>query len=188
MDNTKVIEAVKALRLALGDTQHRFANRMKTAIRTIARWETIRPPSGGTLIQLAKVAGTAGRVDLVEVFLAAISEEIGYFVPRFEILPDEHQDFDALVAILRSSGYQKQREEWQRISRPIKERHVNSDARAATLFGLSNEVRRRLSAGESDDEIVHGLPAWQPDMVRTFAANQRELDRLGEHTSRKGKK
>src|SRR6202035_352602 len=62
---------------ALGDTQHAFANRMKTAIRTVARWESIRPPSGVSLAQLEGLAAQQGLEDLASVFRAAIADELG---------------------------------------------------------------------------------------------------------------
>jgi transcriptional regulator with XRE-family HTH domain len=55
-----ISEAVRELRTALGETQQQFAHRMKTAIRTIARWETIQPPQGETLNQMAILARRSG--------------------------------------------------------------------------------------------------------------------------------
>jgi transcriptional regulator with XRE-family HTH domain len=52
-------EAVIALREALGQTQQAFAHKMKTAIVTIARWETSQPPHGQALLRLAEVAKQA---------------------------------------------------------------------------------------------------------------------------------
>lgn len=43
---------------------------MNTAIRTIARWETVRPPRMiDDLIRLSEVAAKYGRRDLVKAFL-----------------------------------------------------------------------------------------------------------------------
>lgn len=42
--------------MALGHTQQEFAQVLKTAISTIARWETKDPPKGDALLQLADVA------------------------------------------------------------------------------------------------------------------------------------
>jgi len=39
-------ETVRKLRTALGESQQAFAYRMKTAIRTVARYETSAPPKG----------------------------------------------------------------------------------------------------------------------------------------------
>ncbi len=51
-----IASAVRKLRTLLGETQQEFANTVKTAIRTIARYETVRPPSGEVLLQLAAIA------------------------------------------------------------------------------------------------------------------------------------
>ena len=56
-----VSEAVRNLRLALGESQQAFAYRMKTAIRTIARYETIRPPKGKALSEFFRVAAEIGK-------------------------------------------------------------------------------------------------------------------------------
>jgi transcriptional regulator with XRE-family HTH domain len=63
-----VSKAVRELRTALGETQQEFAFRVKTAIRTIARWETVQPPRGDTLKGLAYLAEKSGRLDLATVF------------------------------------------------------------------------------------------------------------------------
>jgi transcriptional regulator with XRE-family HTH domain len=49
-------EAVIELRTSLGDTQQQFAERLHTALSTVARYETSRPPAGGMLLRLAVIA------------------------------------------------------------------------------------------------------------------------------------
>ena len=59
------------LRAALGDTQEKFAARLRTALSTVARYETSRPPTGGMLMRLAAIAerNAIGRkVDDAKVF------------------------------------------------------------------------------------------------------------------------
>lgn len=73
--------AVRALRGALGESQQEFAYRMKTAIRTIARYETTRPPKGRVLAHLKEIAIQNRREDLAEVFAKALAEELE--VPSF---------------------------------------------------------------------------------------------------------
>jgi hypothetical protein len=51
-DVVDALAAVRSLRKALGETQQKFAHRMKKAIRTVARWETVRAPTGRELYQL----------------------------------------------------------------------------------------------------------------------------------------
>ena len=72
-----VSEAVRNLRLAVGESQQAFAYRMKTAIRTIARYETIRPPKGKALSEFFRVAVEIGNQDLAKVFRDALTAEMG---------------------------------------------------------------------------------------------------------------
>jgi len=73
---SSVSEAVRNLRLALGESQQAFAYRMKTAIRTIARYETIRPPKGKALSELFSVATEIGNQALATVFRGALTAEM----------------------------------------------------------------------------------------------------------------
>ena len=59
---------VKSLRRELGDTQEQFAKRMGAVVRTIARWESERPPTGDALRRLATVARQAGLSQLANAF------------------------------------------------------------------------------------------------------------------------
>jgi len=52
-------QAVIDLRKALALTQQAFAVKLKSAITTVARWETTHPPHGQTLIRLAEEAQKA---------------------------------------------------------------------------------------------------------------------------------
>ncbi len=72
-----VSEAVRNLRVALGESQQAFAYRMKTAIRTIARYETTRPPKGKALSEFYRVAAEIGDQDLATVFSNALTAEMG---------------------------------------------------------------------------------------------------------------
>ena len=72
-----ISEAVRSLRVALGDSQQAFAYRMKTAIRTIARYETTRPPKGKALSEFYRVALEVGNQDLATVFRNSLTAEMG---------------------------------------------------------------------------------------------------------------
>ena len=71
-----VSEAVRDLRTALGESQQAFAYRMKTAIRTIARYETVRPPKGNALAEFARVAEETGNEKAAKVFREALMSEL----------------------------------------------------------------------------------------------------------------
>src|SRR5258705_11906762 len=73
--------AVRALRKSLGESQQQFAYRMDAAIRTLARYETTRPPKGKTLAHLKRIAMENGREDLAEVFAEGLAKELQ--VPPF---------------------------------------------------------------------------------------------------------
>ena len=70
-------DAVRKLRTALGESQQAFAYRMKTAIRTIARYEASTPPKGKALAELFWVAADTGNAELANVFRGALVGEIG---------------------------------------------------------------------------------------------------------------
>lgn len=70
-------QAVRELRTALGESQQAFAYRMKTAIRTIARYETVRPPKGRALAELQQVATDTGHQKLANIFNDALIAELG---------------------------------------------------------------------------------------------------------------
>jgi transcriptional regulator with XRE-family HTH domain len=72
-----VSDAVRKLRKELGESQQQFAYRMKTAIRTVARYETVRPPKGKVLRQLEAVATESNLPHLAEVFRGALNQELG---------------------------------------------------------------------------------------------------------------
>lgn len=70
-----VAEAVRELRRILGESQEEFAVRMGVTVRTIARWETVRPPKGfDTLTALSHLASKNDRHDLAMTFLHAPNE------------------------------------------------------------------------------------------------------------------
>ena len=70
-------DAVRKLRTALGESQQAFAYRMKTAIRTIARYEASTPPKGKALAELFWVAADTRNAELANVFRGALVGEIG---------------------------------------------------------------------------------------------------------------
>jgi transcriptional regulator with XRE-family HTH domain len=72
-----VSDAVRKLRKELGESQQQFAYRMKTAIRTVARYETVRPPKGKVLRQLEVLAIENNLHHLADVFRGALNQELG---------------------------------------------------------------------------------------------------------------
>ena len=84
----KVTEAVKTLRLHLGDTQQSFATRLGLAISTAVRYESTRAPRGRALAQLYDVAKQHGCDAAAQVFHGALAKEMGGIpVPHTFSLP-----------------------------------------------------------------------------------------------------
>ena len=111
-----IMGAVRDLRLALGDTQQSFAQRLGLSISTVVRYELTRPPKGTALAQLMQVASENNQPDIAMVFAGALADELGYREPREVIVsslhrfvevtikPEEKPDFEALLTILRNPG------------------------------------------------------------------------------------
>ena len=60
MSEEAVSLTIPKLRQALGESQQQFAQRLNMAIRTIARYETVRPPRALALVQLQRIAEAHG--------------------------------------------------------------------------------------------------------------------------------
>ncbi|HUD74279.1 MAG TPA: helix-turn-helix domain-containing protein [Terracidiphilus sp.] len=71
-----VSQAVRRLRLGLGDTQQQFANRLGLAISTVVRYELSRPPSGKALAQLDRLATDHCLDECALIFRNAIRVEL----------------------------------------------------------------------------------------------------------------
>ena len=86
-----VSDAVRKLRESLNQTQQEFAQRLGTAITTIARWETTRPPKGKALSDLSALAHDSAALnsdskqgdsatlfrELATLFRNALAKELG---------------------------------------------------------------------------------------------------------------
>jgi len=81
-----VQEAVKALRLAIGDTQQQFAARLGLAISTVVRYELSRPPKGPVLFQFHHLAAEHDQRELARLFWEAGAADIGISEDAFRQL------------------------------------------------------------------------------------------------------
>ena len=89
--------AVSDLRLAMGMTQQRFAVEvLKTAITTVARYETTHPPRGDALLRLAKIAAQNDLLDLAARFRRLHLDEVLSGL-HFNLLVDEQTKTGWLV-------------------------------------------------------------------------------------------
>ena len=81
-DPEKLKAAVRKVRAEYGDTQQEFAHRLHAAIRSVARYETDRPPGGTVLIKLLRLA----RLKRLEVVSNAFQEALGAELADPELL------------------------------------------------------------------------------------------------------
>jgi hypothetical protein len=148
---------------------------MGTAITTIARYETSRPPRGKVLAQLSKIAEECGLRELANSFNSALAEELGkmplgvegvgpVIVHRNE---DEKRWIAALLYALRSPEYAKQATDVKRLLRkPDEEVHKRTAAAEETYLRL--RLLLQLAAeGKSAAEISNVL-GWHRDSVERF--------------------
>jgi transcriptional regulator with XRE-family HTH domain len=174
-----VSEAVKALRLALGDTQQQFAARLNLAISTVVRYELTRPPSGPTLAHFMQLADRNGRTDLASIFQEALSGELGYKVnrisPKREYRPEGLAEHDALESVLHLNGHDKERNQIRKILAPIIARNLQTETDIVATMGLTSQVSRMVLEGKETAEIVAAIPSANADLVRQMAAGLIEI-------------
>jgi transcriptional regulator with XRE-family HTH domain len=72
--STPVQGAVIALRKELGMTQQQLSEAMNITVVTVCRWETVRPPSGLSLVRLADFAMESGKFEIAEAFRRTLRE------------------------------------------------------------------------------------------------------------------
>jgi len=162
-----VSAAVFELRRALGETQEQFARRLKTTIRTIARWEGDRPPTGQALARLLAIAAEHNWPHLVKVFQGRLEELVENMLGRVEsagefyvlILtkPAEIAPVHALVEALRNPRYGAIAAKAARILKPVMEgiQRPIEEARRARRLGEAALAAYR--AGKTDQEISEFL-------------------------------
>jgi transcriptional regulator with XRE-family HTH domain len=97
-----VREAIRKLRYAYEESQQAFAYRTKNAIRTIARYETVRPPRGAELGQYLELAIAKGRTDLAEIFGKAMADEFNMKAERIPRTVEENIYADLLFLMMRN--------------------------------------------------------------------------------------
>jgi transcriptional regulator with XRE-family HTH domain len=179
---SKLSLSVIELRKALGETQQEFAARLDTAITTIARYETSRTPSGEVLVQFMTLALAHGKDDLAELFRAALSDQLGYEVPLPQLgkvglppVPGEEREIEHLRLILRGApiGFdprlEEMRKRWYKLRQPIAAKDAKRTLEMTVITGLFNEIRKRISRGESDETITAALNPHNLEIVKKIA-------------------
>lgn len=132
----QVLEAVRNLRKALGDTQQSFAQRLGLAISTVVRYESTRPPKGTALAQLIQVARENDLPEIAQLFAEALASELRSFLPpdatkvlvsglhrtvTVTIAPEQKPDFEALLLMLRNPDvFAKELAQWADIREQVR--------------------------------------------------------------------
>jgi hypothetical protein len=135
-----VSQAVRDLRHAYEESQQAFAYRTKAAIRTIARYETVRPPRGGELGHFLELAIAKGRADLAEIFGKAMADELNMKAERIPRTIEENIYADLLFLMMRN------RQHSPKVAERLKET-------SKLLFEAYDVLKRRFHAGAEVDGI-----------------------------------
>jgi transcriptional regulator with XRE-family HTH domain len=130
----EMTETVKALRIALGDTQQEFAQRLGLAISTVVRYESTRAPKGSALAKLIHLADENKLEHIVEMFKYALISEAELF-PLFYDLPVHVNhltlDWEARLRKLESA---------------LVDNHVKPQVRLDHVLKEISEIRADVSA------------------------------------------
>lgn len=118
--NEKTGEAAKralvSLRKALGKTQQTFAVEiLKTAVATVARYETSNPPRGDVLLRLSNIAADHRQLGLSDEFLCIYLDQVLENVARSKttpagtmfIIPENQQRESHGYLLLKLEGQQQ---------------------------------------------------------------------------------
>jgi transcriptional regulator with XRE-family HTH domain len=97
-----VRDALRELRRRLQMTQQDLAVHLGKAVVTVARWETTRPPRGGELSTLMKLAVQHGWPDLAGVFAHWLGEDLEMRGERLPRTIEENAVADLLFTAMRN--------------------------------------------------------------------------------------
>ncbi len=118
----EISDAIRRLRDEMGLTQPEFANRVRVAIRTIARWEKDQPPHGQALIKLAQLADSRGRKDIAGSFVAALrSDKTSHYASSEPELKAWSEGLAIAFRFIRLRSTESARQIWRQIAGQIVE-------------------------------------------------------------------
>lgn len=141
-----ISEAVIRLREALGENQQQFANRLGTAITTIARYETSRPPSGQALVALAKLAVEHDRTDDAILFRKALEKEMGLESRGTPSGAEETIAVELLLLVLRNRHIAEVDREYRTAQRHLREAwdHISRAEQAGLAVLPSRDEQAKM--------------------------------------------
>lgn len=183
--------AVRDLRAQYGETQQRFADRLKISLRALANYEADREPTGRALYQLSRAAREIGRIDLADAFSDALAQELGASVDA--MTDGEEAWAGAVVGLLRSRGAP---DEWQNVvlaaleatiaaqrkdgrpghsthdleSRLVRAKYQLTGSAERTLSGLAEDRRRQT--GESLEKAYSEVLLANPNLYKLYLAER----------------
>lgn len=186
-----VTAAVRELRLALGDTQQSFAQRLGLAISTVVRYELTRPPKGNALRMLARVAEENKLEPLASCFRQALAEELGSWDPgdlKLKLEPQTNTErlwVSAILAVLRNPHYASLVPKLVRLLREPAENSIKVLEWHKSMSQLRKQALSMLEQGIAQEQIakvlnlpindIRKLAAW-----REFAAALEDVKELEE--------
>ena len=180
----RTVSAIKDLRKQLDLSQKDFATRLGVSLRALISYENgERTPTNPMLIQLMKAADLAGSPELATAFQQAVEKDLGHPVMRFkpslkvELMKGEEEHVSALLSILRDQGsmYRDLRTRWNELSEPVKAKMRAQDYHASAVSGLVQTINQGLADGLTDEQIMHGVPGANPELVKTLVDSWRKL-------------
>jgi hypothetical protein len=132
---------------------------MGTTVRTIARWEGPRPPTGQALVHLEHMAAMNGASEPAGTFRAALDEEMGRRVAQAGLYrTSEERDLClALLIILRDEKHKKRRAAVRRHLEPALADVREQDLARRKYFEESEAALHLLQGGMEVPEVAKRL-------------------------------
>jgi transcriptional regulator with XRE-family HTH domain len=162
-ESNTLIAAVRKLRLALGDTQQAFADRLGLAIATVVRYEHNRTPRGKALARLQQVAQDNGFSEYAALFGQALNEE--FATPQITnrklcVQPknqEEEELVDALLYALRIDAFDPHSERAKPIRRalkPIVEERRRMTDEIEAVEAQQKAIAKLIEKGRTPQEVM----------------------------------
>jgi AcrR family transcriptional regulator len=180
--NLEIGEAVRELRRKLVETHADFAARAGFSPRTLTRHERGDIPEEA-LSRYWEIARAHSLTELAECFSREFEATTGAPPAGSDSLTrvlqrGEADVVDAFLDVLRGPANAPDREKLLAILKPHIERMQRSSASATAIIAAVVAIKKRVAAGDSDEQILAAFPLFNPEFIRTTAANERELGRL----------
>jgi transcriptional regulator with XRE-family HTH domain len=158
--------AIKKLRTALGDSQQKFATRLKLSTRAIANYESGRHPIPPIIWSLSRLASDHGHSEIADVFVKAFTDKM-----KASMQPVTDYEKACVMAVLALVRNRNHIERWSEIKR----------AALIELERLAATARSIILATDRDDlqdtlvRVRHWLaPTAQEEIMRI--AKKRYVD------------